>query len=230
MRAGVHHDALGGLAESTTRGEALARLRRAFAEAGLDTPGLDARILLAEALGIDASELALRPGEALGSVAAERLRADAARRLAREPVARILGRQEFWGLSFALSPETLVPRPDTETVVEAALAAVGGRDAAPRILDLGTGSGCLLVALLHELPKAWGVGLDRSPAALATARGNARRNGVADRSAFAASDWGAALDARFDLMVSNPPYIATKEIGGLAPASTSKANCAPAAC
>jgi release factor glutamine methyltransferase len=203
------------LAGGTTRAEALAHLRRAFAEAGLDTPGLDARVLLTEALGVDASELVLRPDEPLGA-AAERLRDDAARRLAREPVARILGIQEFWGLPFRLSPETLVPRPDSETVVEAALAAVAGRDAR-RILDLGTGSGCLLVALLHELPEAHGVGVDRSPAALAAARENACRNGVAERAGFAASDWGAALGGRFDLIVSNPPYVTTEDIAALAP-------------
>jgi release factor glutamine methyltransferase len=202
---------------ATSRAEAFALLRRAFAEAGLDTPGLDARILLTEALSIGASGLALRPHEPLGTFEVERLRAFATRRLAHEPVARILGHQEFWGLPFRLSPETLVPRPDSETVVEAALDAVGGRDAVPRILDLGTGSGCLLVALLHELPTAWGIGVDRSPAAVATARENARRNEVAGRAGFAVSDWGAALAEKFDLVVSNPPYIATQTIVGLAP-------------
>jgi release factor glutamine methyltransferase len=200
-----------------TRAEALAFLRRAFAEAGLDTPDLDARILLAEALGVDASALALRPHEPLGAEGAARLAGYAARRLAREPVARILGRQEFWGLPFRLSPETLVPRPDTETVVEAALAAVPDRRAPLRILDLGTGSGCLLVALLHELPNAHGIGADRSPGALTAARANARLNGVGGRAAFAASDWGATLDGRFDLVVSNPPYVASRIIGELAP-------------
>jgi release factor glutamine methyltransferase len=200
-----------------TRAEALASLRRAFAEAGLDTPGLDARILLADALGVDASELALRPQAPLGAAGAERLSGYAARRLAREPVARILGVQEFWGLPFRLSPDTLVPRPDTETVVEAALAAVPDRQAPLCILDLGTGSGCLLVALLHELPNAHGVGVDRSPGALAVARANARLNDVGGRAAFAASDWGAALAQKFDLVVSNPPYVASRVIDELAP-------------
>jgi release factor glutamine methyltransferase len=205
------------LSGATTRAEALSLLRRAFAEGGLDTPDLDARILMAEALGIEASGLALRPRETLGALGAERLRGYAARRVAHEPVARILSHQEFWGLPFELSPETLVPRPETETVVEAALAGIG-RDAPARILDLGTGSGCLLVALLHELTDASGVGVDRSPAALATARENARRNGVGDRAGFAASDWGAALAGKkFELVVSNPPYVATATIAGLAP-------------
>jgi release factor glutamine methyltransferase len=200
-----------------TRAGALVRLRRAFAEAGLDTPDLDARILLAEALGIDAAALALRPGEPLGAAGAERLSGYAARRLAREPVARILEVREFWGLPFRLSPGTLVPRPDTETVVEAALAALPDRRAGLRILDLGTGSGCLLVALLHELPNAHGIGVDRSAGALAAARANARLNGVGDRADFAASNWGAALAREFDLVVSNPPYIASRVIGELAP-------------
>ena len=199
----------------TTRAEAFAFLRRIFAEAGLDAPDLDARIFVTEALDITPAELALRPEKLLGERGAERLRAYAKRRLTREPVARILGFAEFWGLPFELSPETLVPRPETETVVEAALAEFPHRAAPLRILDLGTGSGCLLVALLHELPKARGLGVDRSFEALATAGRNARRNGVGERAAFAASDWAAALAGRFDLVVSNPPYIATAELKGL---------------
>jgi release factor glutamine methyltransferase len=195
-------------AAETTRAEALASLGRAFAEAGLDTPDLDARILLAEALDIAPVELVLRPEMRLGN-GVERLKAYAERRLAREPVARILGLREFWGLPFELSPETLVPRPDTETVVETALAEIPDRTAPRRVLDLGTGSGCLLIALLHELPNAWGVAVDRSPGALAVARRNASRNGVGDRAAFVAADWASAVAGRFDFVVSNPPYIAT---------------------
>jgi release factor glutamine methyltransferase len=202
---------------NSSRAEALVLLRRAFAEAGLDTPDLDARLLLTEALRVDAAEIAARPDVALGSDAAERLAGFARRRLAGEPIGRILGRREFWSLPFALSPETLEPRPETETVVETALSLVADRQAGLRILDLGTGSGCLLVALLHELPRATGLGIDRSPGALATARGNAKRNGVGDRAAFVASDWAGALNARFDLIVSNPPYIPAPDIAGLAP-------------
>jgi release factor glutamine methyltransferase len=205
------------LVGETTRAEAFALLRRAFADAGLDGPELDARILVTEALGVVASELALRPDEPLGPAGAEHLLDHMARRLAHEPVARILRHQEFWGLPFELSPETLVPRPDTETVIEAALAAVPDRAAPLRILDLGTGSGCLLVALLHELPNAHGVGVDRSPPALATARRNACRNGVGAGAGFIAGDWGTALAGGFELVVSNPPYIATRAIAGLAP-------------
>lgn len=205
------------IAAGMPRREAVAALRRAFAAAGLETPSLDARLLGVDALGIGATALVTDPEAALSADEARRLASHAQRRVAREPVARILGRAEFWSLPFRLSPETLVPRPDTETVVEAALALVPDRSAAIRLLDLGTGSGCLLVALLHELPFAWGLGLDRSAPALATARANAAQNGVADRAAFAAGDWTDALAGRFDLVVSNPPYIATSLIGGLDP-------------
>lgn len=192
-------------------------MRDRFASAGLETPGLDARILTLDALGIDATALLTRPERPVSGEGAARLAAHAARRLAREPVARILGEREFWGLPFRLSPETLVPRPDTEAVVGAALGAVQDRCAALRVLDLGTGSGCLLVALLHELAHATGVGLDRSEDAVGTARRNAGRNGVAPRAVFAVSDWAAPIAGRFDLVVSNPPYIETRTIAALAP-------------
>jgi release factor glutamine methyltransferase len=198
------------------RGDALAALRQAFIAAGIDTPGLDARVLVCAALGVDTAEIAARPDAPIGP-AAVRLADFARRRLVREPVGRILGRREFWGLSFELAPETLEPRPDTETVVEAALRAIPHPYGELRILDLGTGSGCLLVALLHELPDAFGLGIDRAPGALATARRNAARNGVATRAGFLASDWGAALRGRFDVIVSNPPYIASAELAGLPP-------------
>lgn len=199
-----------------SRGEALRRIRRAFAQAGLDSPALDGRLLLGAVLGLEAAELLARPEPPLGAAAAA-LEDKVRRRLAREPLARILGEREFWGLPFGLSPETLVPRPDSETVVEAALACCPDRTAPLRILDLGTGSGCLLVALLHELCRATGIGLDRSTVALRTAQRNADRNGVGRRAGFVASDWGAALDGRFDLVVANPPYIATPMLAGLAP-------------
>jgi release factor glutamine methyltransferase len=199
----------------TRRGDALAALRRAFIAAGLDTPSLDARVLACAALGADTAEIAARPDAPLGA-AAGRLDDFARRRLAREPVGRILGRREFWGLTFELSPDTLEPRPDTETLVETALRVIPHPNGALRILDLGTGSGCLLVALLHELPDAFGLGVDRSPGALATARRNALRNGVGARAGFIASDWGAAIRGRFELIVSNPPYIPSPDLPGLA--------------
>jgi release factor glutamine methyltransferase len=205
------------LPPGATRAEALALMRAAFRRAGLDDPALDARVLLAEALGVDATELALRPDGRLAAAEARRASGYAARRLAREPVARILGRREFWSLPFALAPETLVPRPDTETVVEAALALFPAPAAPLRLLDLGTGSGCLLVALLHERPAARGVGVDRSLSVLRTARDNAAAAGVGARAAFAVSHWGAALAGGFDLVVANPPYIASAIVDGLAP-------------
>jgi release factor glutamine methyltransferase len=202
---------------TTTRAEALALIRGAFVDAGLDAPELDARLLLTEALHLQAIEISVRPDVPIGAAGAERLADMARRRLAREPVGRILGQREFWGLPFDLSPETLEPRADTETVVETALSFVPDRPTDLRLLDLGTGSGCLLVALLRELPHAMGVGVDRSPGALATARCNALRNAVGDRAAFVASDWTAALRGRFHLIVSNPPYIASPDLAGLAP-------------
>jgi release factor glutamine methyltransferase len=174
-------------------------------------------VLLTEALDIGTAELAARPQAPLGPNAAARLQEFARRRLAREPVGRILGRREFWGLPFDLSPATLEPRPDSETVVETALALVADRQAPLRILDLGTGTGCLLVALLHELPRATGLGLDLSLEALRTACHNAIRNGVGPRAAFAASDWTAAVRGPFDLVVSNPPYVASAEVARLPP-------------
>lgn len=200
-----------------TRQDAQRRLRSALAAAGLEEAALDARVLLGAALRLDGAALLMGGAEPLGEVGAARLAGLAARRLAREPVARILGSREFWGLPFRLSPATLVPRPETETVVEEALACLADRTAGRAILDLGTGSGAILVALLHELPAAWGVGLDRSPDALACAAGNAAANGVADRAAYCCSDWATAVDGRFDLVVSNPPYIRAGLVAGLAP-------------
>ena len=144
-----------------------------------------------------------------------RLEGYAERRLAHEPVARIVGAREFWGLPFRLSEATLVPRPDTETVVELALEifrelTISGRR--PRIADIGTGSGAILLALLHEIPDAFGVGTDLSLSALGTARGNAAALGLADRAAFVACSYAAALPGPFDLIVSNPPYIPSAEI------------------
>src|SRR5262249_49118320 len=142
------------------------------------------------------------------------------RRLAREPIARITGIKEFWGLPLKITPAVLVPRPETETVVEEALAAVdrtGARSRALRIADLGVGSGAILIALLVELPNASAIGTDRDPAALTLARANARRLGVATRAAFVACDFGAAVAPGCDLVVTNPPYIRTHDIARLEP-------------
>lgn len=195
-----------------TRAQALRALRKALGEAGFETAALDARLLLQAATGAAATDLILHPDAPLTPDQAQSLAEFTRRRLAHEPVARIVGEREFWGLPFALSPATLVPRPDTETVVETALGLLPDRQAPLRIADFGTGSGCLLVALLHELPRAVGLGIDISLDALRTARRNAEANGVGERSFFALSHWADAVSGPFDLIVSNPPYIASSVI------------------
>jgi release factor glutamine methyltransferase len=201
-------------------GGARRALARMFAAAGLDTPALDARVIVGRALALDHAALAGAAERALDAQERERIAAMAARRLAREPVARIVGVKEFWGLPLRVSPDVLVPRPETETVVETALAALdreGERVRPLRIADLGTGSGALLLALLSELPNAFGVGTDLSVAALAVARDNAERLGLAARAAFVAGDFAVALAGPFDLAVANPPYVASGELAQVAP-------------
>jgi release factor glutamine methyltransferase len=190
-----------------------------FEATGIDTPALDARLIVGHALRLDHSALASQAGRALTAAERETIAQLAARRLRGEPVARILGTKEFWGLPFALSKATLVPRPDTETVVEAALAAIGDarRPNPLRIADLGTGTGAILLALLHELPHATGLGTDIDPRAIETARMNAHALGLASRAEFILADFETPLNASFDLVVSNPPYIPTRDIASLAP-------------
>jgi release factor glutamine methyltransferase len=208
------------LAPDMTLARARRALAEAFAGADLDSPELDARLLTGEALGLSHTELTIEGSRRLGDEATALLATLAARRLAREPVARILGTKEFWGLPLRLNDATLVPRPETETVVESALAtidAAGPRHRVLRIADLGTGSGALLIALLTELPQATGIGTDVSLQALAAARDNAAHLGVGSRAQFAAGDFGAMLVGPFDLVVSNPPYIASGDIATLPP-------------
>ena len=194
-------------------------LARSFRAAGVDLPELDARVLVGHALGLDQAALAAAGARMLDREARDAIEALARRRFAREPVARIVGSKEFWSLKLSLTEATLVPRPESETVVEAALAAIdaqGPRARLRRIADLGTGSGALLLALMRELPGAFGVGTDTSPRALMVARANARRLGVTP-AAFIACDMAAALCGPFDLIVSNPPYIRSGDINALAP-------------
>jgi release factor glutamine methyltransferase len=190
-----------------------ARLRAA----DIETARAEAWLLLAAATGLPRGALMAGALERLSAEQEEKLEALARRRAAREPMAYILGEKEFWSLPFAVAPGVLVPRPESETLVEAALAGFEQRASAPRILDLGVGSGCLLLALLSELPQAWGMGVDLSAQALALARENARRLGLAARALLVRGRWGEALAGRFDLIVSNPPYVAAGELAGLAP-------------
>ncbi|ACL55160.1 peptide chain release factor N(5)-glutamine methyltransferase [Methylobacterium nodulans] len=183
---------------------------------GIATAMRDARLLLIETLNLRSIDLVLAGDRELEAREAARLSAALLRRAEGEPVARILGAWEFWGLPFRLSPATLVPRPDTETVVEAALALGLERTAPIRLLDLGTGSGCLLVALLSEWPCATGLGIDRAREALVTARDNADQNGVGARALWVQGDWAGSLRGPFDVIVANPPYIASRMIDGLA--------------
>jgi len=195
-------------------------LATAFRNAGLASPELDARILVGHALGLDQAALAAAAERELSEREALRIAGLGERRLAHESVAAIVGRKEFWGLPLRVSEATLVPRPDTETVVEAALDAIGASHARARTLriaDLGTGTGCLLAALLSELPNASGIGVDISLEALALARHNMDALGLAHRARLTCGHFAEALAGRFDLIVSNPPYIATHEFELLAP-------------
>jgi release factor glutamine methyltransferase len=187
--------------------------------AGNNSAGLDARLLLGHALGLDLTGLITAAQRRLTADESTRLEEFARRRLAGEPVALIIGEKEFWGLPLQLAAATLVPRPDTETVVELALDELraGGDLARPlRIADLGTGSGAILLALLSELPAAQGFGTDISEEALQTAAANAARTGLSSRATFVACDYASGLSGAFDLIVSNPPYIRSADIAGLA--------------
>ncbi len=197
--------------------------RRALAKrlqsAGNDSAELDARLLLGHALGLDLTGLISAARRTMTTDESARLEAFARRRLKGEPVARILGEKEFWGLPLQLSPATLVPRPDTETVVELALEVLraGGELSRPlRMADLGTGTGAILLALLSELPAAQGFGTDISVDALQIAAANAARTGLSDRATFVACDYASGLSGPFDLIVSNPPYIRSADIAALA--------------
>jgi release factor glutamine methyltransferase len=207
-------DYLAGQTVETARRMLAAR----FKSGDIDSPEFDARILVGAALGLDLTGMIAAATRPVTAAEAGRLEDFVCRRLQGEPVARILGSKEFWGLPLQLSAATLVPRPDTETVVALALQMLrAGPDAdRPRIADIGTGSGAILLALLSELPDAVGVGTDISAAALRTASANARDLELAGRAAFVACDYVSALSGPFDLIVSNPPYIRSAEIKDLA--------------
>lgn len=190
-----------------------------FRSNDIATPELDARVLMCAALDIGHEDFVADPDREVSVSERERVMQLADRRCAREPVSRIIGTREFWGLDFLISPDTLDPRPDTETLVRAALEVLEGRSRPdpPVILDVGTGSGCVVLSLLHELASAAGVGTDTSEGALRVAQDNARRHGLAARVGFVRTSWTAGLSRAFDLVVSNPPYIPSDAIGQLAP-------------
>jgi release factor glutamine methyltransferase len=187
---------------------------------GVESADVDARMLVLAAAGVGRLDLVRDPTLLLDAAGEERLARHRLRRLDREPVARILGRREFWGLELEITPSVLDPRPDTETLVEAALSYLrhAGLDRRPvHIVDLGTGSGAILIALLHALPMALGVGVDYSFAAIGVARRNALRHGLAARAIFVRGDWATAFAGPVDLLVANPPYLRTAEIGAAGP-------------
>lgn len=200
---------------SATIGGAIDTAAARLTEAGLDEPRRRARRLVSAALRLSPAEVFAYPERTISSTDHERIANLTCRIAAREPLSRIEGCREFWGLEFCLSSDALDPRPETETVVEALLMRLRDRTRAYRILDLGTGSGCLLLALLSEFPRASGIGIDIAAGAAATARLNARRLGLADRAAFAVGDWGVPVTGKFDVVVANPPYIATEAIASL---------------
>ncbi len=201
---------------ASTLGDLLEETSRVLADAGLESPRREARALIAAFLPLGSAALYDR-SRPIESSLLPTLRAARARRAEREPLARILGSREFWSLDFGLTAEILVPRPDSETLVEAALTRLPDLRAPYRILDLGTGSGCLLLAILSERPRAQGLGVDLSEAALRQAACNAEALGLAPMAGFALGDWAAGLAGPFDLIVSNPPYIERTSLSGLEP-------------
>jgi len=188
-----------------------------LAATGFDEPRRLARRLAAAALGLSTTEVFAHPERTLTPPQQARVAETLGRVLAREPLSRIVGVREFWGLEFLLSADTLEPRPETETVVEAVLKRLPNRSLPCRFLDLGTGSGCILLALLTEYPAATGLGVDLAPGAVSTARDNAAGLGLGNRASFAVGNWAQAVAGRFDGVVANPPYIPAPDIPGLPP-------------
>ena len=205
------------VASAITVGTALADAAARLGAAGISDARREARLLLAAALDWDAARVLGHLDTEMTPAIGARLEILLARRSAREPVSRILGYREFWSLRFEVSADTLDPRPDSETLIEAALAALGDRSRACRVLDFGTGSGCLLLALLSELPNAMGMGVDLSEGALETARRNAAALGLAGRVEFQRGNWGSGLGGQWDVILANPPYIPSRELEGLMP-------------
>ena len=200
-----------------TVGFLLCRAGQYLRAAAIKSPRLEARLLLAHSLACRTEDLLRDPRRPVPYPSAQAYAALVARRVEHEPIGYILGIQQFWSLDFAVSPATLIPRADSETLVEAALDAFSNRNATLRVLDLGTGTGCLLLAVLSEYPAARGLGLDHNLAAAALARQNAGRLDLASRAAFVVANWAAPLHGQFDLILANPPYIESATIPGLMP-------------
>jgi release factor glutamine methyltransferase len=196
-----------------TIGSTIGEVAAVLTKGGFEEARRRARRLVAAAIGGAPADLLARTDRKIAEDEGERVASMLRRALAHEPLSRIRGRREFWSLDFVLSPETLDPRPESETIVEAVLARLAERGRAYRFLDLGTGTGCLLLALLSEYPRAAGLGTDLSPGAVATATTNAERLGLTGRAQFTVADWGRGLDGTYDAVVANPPYIVS---GGLA--------------
>ena len=201
--------------ETLTIGRLLAAAATRLAAAGIAEPRHEARLILALALGIEPATVLGWPERPVEPKLAASADALVARRARGEPVSRLRGKREFWSLDFALSPDTLDPRPDSETLVAAALADIPDRTAVLRVVDFGTGTGCLLLALLSELPKATGIGIDIAPGAVAVAESNAMALGLAGRAEFRIGSWDIRIDGPADVILANPPYIPSSEIGRL---------------
>jgi release factor glutamine methyltransferase len=202
---------------SATVGDAVTAVARRVAAAGIAEPSREARLLVALALGAEPAAVLGYPERPLEAAAQARLDGLVTRRAAGEPYSRLRGRRQFWSLDFALTPDTLDPRADSETLIEAALAHLPDRTAALKLVDFGTGCGCLLLALLSELPNASGIGVDILPGAAATARLNAAALGLGHRASFSVGRWGEAISGDVDVILANPPYIPSGDIDGLAP-------------
>jgi release factor glutamine methyltransferase len=200
-----------------TIGVALSEGTARLTAAGIESARLDARLLLAAATGRTVEQIVARPAQVLSAHESAAFDGLIGRRAHREPVSQLLGHREFWSLDFVTTRDTLTPRPDTETLVDAALRLFPDRAAPLRILDLGTGTGCLLAALLSEYPTAVGVGTDVSPAAAAIARSNVAAHHLESRAEITICHWDDQIEGQFDLIVSNPPYIATAELARLDP-------------
>lgn len=196
-------DSVGALLDAATAG---------LAAAAIAEPRREARLILALALGVEPATVLGWPERAVAAEVAVTVERLVARRARGEPFSRLRGQREFWSLEFALSPDTLDPRPDSETLIAAALDDIGDRGAALRVVDFGTGTGCLLLALLSELPRASGTGIDIAPGAIAVAQRNAASLGLAARADFRVGSWEGRIDGQADVILANPPYICSSEI------------------